>query len=290
MKWTSLLFLLGIFGLSVPSSPALGQFSANVVGKWSYDAQIGSPYNLDVDVNGFVYILGSSHAGSSTLLWKYDPTGVPIGQIFNLPGGGYYFLAVQQDTAYVSGVFAVVALFPTNQFNLTTAPVTIGLPFGVSGIEAGSNGDFYVSANYRIWKFSRSGTELLHWGAQGNGNGFFSETPRFFAFGNQLGFFVLDKPTNRIGKFTADGFYTGVYQYASLNTGAGIAVDPTNGFIYVSSDSEHRILVFSQAGPFLGVIGPQPGSNDGWFDTPHVLAVGPTGLPYVLDSGRSAYS
>jgi hypothetical protein len=76
-----------------------------------------------------------------------------------------------------------------------------------------------------------------------------------------------------------------------LNQPADIAVDPTNGDIYIADGyGNHRIAVFNSAGQFLRQWG-SAGSGDGQFALgdgghPHCVALGKDGLVYACDRGQ----
>jgi hypothetical protein len=76
-----------------------------------------------------------------------------------------------------------------------------------------------------------------------------------------------------------------------LNQPADIAVDPTNGDIYIADGyGNHRIAVFNSAGQFLRQWG-SAGSGDGQFALgdgghPHCVALGKDGLVYTCDRGQ----
>jgi NHL repeat len=76
-----------------------------------------------------------------------------------------------------------------------------------------------------------------------------------------------------------------------LNQPADIAVDPTNGDIYIADGyGNHRVAVFNAAGQFLrqwGSAGSGPGQfalGDGGH--PHCVAIGNDGLVYACDRGQ----
>jgi hypothetical protein len=76
-----------------------------------------------------------------------------------------------------------------------------------------------------------------------------------------------------------------------LNQPADIAVDPTNGDIYIADGyGNHRIVVFNAAGTFLrrwGGVGPAPGqfaAGDGGH--PHCVVISGEDLVYTCDRGQ----
>lgn len=76
-----------------------------------------------------------------------------------------------------------------------------------------------------------------------------------------------------------------------LNQPADIAVDPTNGDIYIADGyGNHRVVVFNSSGTYLRQWG-SAGSGDGQFALgdgghPHCVALGRDGLVYACDRGQ----
>jgi DNA-binding beta-propeller fold protein YncE len=98
--------------------------------------------------------------------------------------------------------------------------------------------------------------------------------------------FVCDTPTGACVNVGAEGS-----SHTLLNLPADIAVDPTNGDVYVADGyGNHRVAVFDKNKNFLrqmGGVGTGPGqfaSGDGGH--PHCVVLGQDGLVYACDRGN----
>ena len=98
--------------------------------------------------------------------------------------------------------------------------------------------------------------------------------------------FVCDTPTLACTNVMATGS-----SKTLLNLPADIAVDPTNGDVYIADGyGNHRVVVFNKSGTFLrqmGGVGTGPGqftAGDGGH--PHCVVIGKDGLVYACDRGN----
>ena len=125
-----------------------------------------------------------------------------------------------------------------------------------SGVATDAFGNVYVSdrANFRIQKFSGTGTYLTQWGSHGSGNGQFNN-----AYGVATDVagdvYVADTDNNRIQKFTGSGTY--LTQWGSPGSGDGqfsgpygVATDAA-GDVYVTDTSNNRIQKFTGSGTYV---------------------------------------
>ena len=128
------------------------------------------------------------------------------------------------------------------------------------------DGTVYVAdtRNYRIQRFSASGTFLGAWGSPGIGDGQFAE-PSSVAVAPDGTVYVADTRNYRIQRFSASGTFLGAW--GSWGSGNGqfkrpsdVAVAP-DGTVYVAdSDTSwvggnYRVQRFSASGVFLGAWG-----------------------------------
>jgi DNA-binding beta-propeller fold protein YncE len=114
-----------------------------------------------------------------------------------------------------------------------------------------------------VQKYTRDGTLLLQIGTRG----------------------VCDSPTGACGAPGSNSSTT------LLNQPADIAVDPTNGDIYIADGyGNHRVVVFDKNGGFLrqwGSAGTGPGEfGVGGGGHPHCVVLGKDGLVYACDRGQ----
>jgi len=144
------------------------------------------------------------------------------------------------------------------------------------GIAIDSSGYIYVvdMLNYRIQKFTPTGTFITKWGSRGNGDGQFEQSGAGAGMGDvvidSVGYvYVCDAFHWRIQKFNAGGTF--IAKWGSSGSGNGnfngiwsIAVD-SNDNIYVVDLFNFRIQKFTSTGTFITKWGSQ-GTGDGQFD------------------------
>jgi len=98
--------------------------------------------------------------------------------------------------------------------------------------------------------------------------------------------FVCDTPTSACTNVMATGS-----SHSLLNLPADIAVDPSNGDVYIADGyGNHRVVVFDKNGTFLRQMG-GVGTGAGQFTAgdgghPHCVVLGKNGLVYACDRGN----
>ena len=139
------------------------------------------------------------------------------------------------------------------------------LPNGVHGCFVDYQDNVWIAGNGDgiVQKYSRKGDLLLQIGTRG----------------------VCDSPTGACGAPGSNSSPT------LLNQPADMAVDPTNGDIYIADGyGNHRVAVFNSAGAFLrqwGSAGTEPGQfGVGGGGHPHCIVLGNDGLVYTCDRGQ----
>jgi len=266
--------------------------SGSFVTKWGIwgtgDGQFAYPVSVAVDGSGgFVYV---ADAGNNRVQ-KFNLSGTFLGWwgLDNMGYTGWHNPDSQKTGMSGNG---------DGQFN---SPM---------GIAVDSSGNVYVVEywNFRIQKFTSTGTFLTKWGgSEGTGDGQF-KSPYGIAIDRLGRAYVADSGNHRIQKFTSGGTFlgwwgrddlgfTGWHNPGSRGTGTSgsgdgqlynptrIAVDGDLN-IYVTDDSNRRIQKFTASGIFITKWGSY-GTGDGQFNYPSGVAVDSSGYVYVSDRYNS---
>src|SRR6266487_3890939 len=183
-------------------------------GKGSGKGQFDGPTGIAVDGNGNILVADTNNAR----IEKFAPSGTFLG-VMGIRGIGY------------------------------------GLRGAPNGIAVDRSGNIYVAevaSNHRVQKLAPDGTFIAEW--KGPELGFYG--PRRIAIGPDDSVYVLDQGRTRIVKFSPDGHV--LSSWGSKGSGDGqfndptsVAVDSTNGKVYVADPINKRIQVFDQSGKFL---------------------------------------
>lgn len=145
--------------------------------------------------------------------------------------------------------------------------------------------------------YNTSGSTLLGFGSQGTGNGQF-QRPAAVAVDSSGDIYVVDTSNNTVQKFDASGTY--LSQFGSQGSGdgqfdmwvgqawSGIAINPSNGNLYVADGGNNRIEVFSPSGTYLSQFSATAGSTgSAQLNTPAGLAFDASGNLYAVDTGNN---
>jgi len=124
-----------------------------------------------------------------------------------------------------------------------------------NGIAVDRSGNIYVAevaSNHRVQKLAPDGTFIAEW--KGPDAGFYG--PRRIAIGPDDSVYVLDQGRTRIVKFSPEGHVLSNWGSkgsadGQFNDPTSVAVDSTNGKVYVADPINKRIQVFDQSGKFL---------------------------------------
>ena len=258
----------------------------------------GYPSGVAVDSSGNVYVTDHdsgvekfTSSGSHITGWtSTSSANGPLGPALGFEGVVQGVAVDSSGNVYVvdSGDNRVVKFSNTGTFvvawgctDADTEPCRDGSGSGQfnspSGVAVDSSGNVYVvdTGNYRVEKFTGSGTYVTQFGSYGFGNGQFSGPSLFGPQGVAVDLsgnvYVTDWGNHRVEKFTSSGSY--VSQWGSAGSGngqfggplandgpQGIAVD-SSGNAYVTDRGDDRVERFgdlaaitSSTGPSLRVI------------------------------------
>ena len=260
-------------------------------------AQFQSPQGVAVDGAGHLYVTDTDN----DRVQKFDLRGGFLGQWGTTGGGDGQFhapdgIAVNADgDVYVADTYNNrIQKFGPDGTYLTQWGSTgsgDGQFQGPEGVGIDSSGNVYVAdaANDRIQKFDANGTYLTQWGSAGGAHGQF-RTPWGVAVDATDQVYVVDRFDDRIQVFDANGtwlrqWYTGNNSYYSQPR--GVAVDPTNGNVYVALARSNRVEQYSSTGTYPLTQWGMSGTRNGQFRQPWGLAVDGTGNVYVVDKGNN---
>jgi RHS repeat-associated protein len=146
------------------------------------------------------------------------------------------------------------------------------------------------TGNYRVEKFSETGSYLSAFGKKGKGAGEFEAPIGIAIMGGYI--HVSDDVTDELQKFTEAGSYVG--HAGEKGTGPGqftnawaFAYNAFSGYEYITSYGDGRMEVFTTSGGYVNQFGHQ-GSEAEAFNKPAGLAINPTsGTIYVADEGNN---
>jgi hypothetical protein len=249
----------------------------NFVTKWgSYGSgvnQFNTPYSIAVDSSNYLYVADSGN----DRVQKCDSSGNFVGNWGSSGTGDSQF----DDSAAVaidsSGNVYVVDTFNHRIQKFTSNGGFLGWwgrdnlgstgwhgpGFGRTGAQGSGDGEFswprgiavdsldnvYVTdqGNFRIQKFTSSGTFVTKWGSEGTGDRQF-KVPWDIAADSSNNVYVADDYNSRIQKFTSSGTF--VTKWGTYGTGDGqfdypwrIVVD-SSGYVYVTDAYNNRIQKF----------------------------------------------
>ena len=113
------------------------------------------------------------------------------------------------------------------------------------GLAVDSGNNVYVAdyGNDRVEKFDSNGNYLTQWGGAGSGNGQFSG-PINVAVDSDNNVHVVDAGNDRVEKFDSNGDYLTQWGNGQFNEPAGVALDSTGNYIYVTDTGYSRIDIF----------------------------------------------
>ena len=239
-----------IFKYTPSGPPPTGTFIRAWGSKGTANGQFNFPWGIAVDSSGSVFVADTYNnriqkfaatGGAPQLVFGGGSAGA-----FNLPRGvaiapnGDIYVADSGNNRVVhfnsSGGFIGTwgtAGTGTSQFNTP------------NGIAIDSTGAVFVTdtGNNRVMKFTATGSPVKHWGTIGSATRNFN-APRGIAITGTT-VWITDYNNNRVVKYNTSGTYSAQFP-TGTNTGPrGVAVDPSNGSLYVAEELSARVSVWT---------------------------------------------
>jgi tripartite motif-containing protein 71 len=266
---------------------------------YSFSLQWGNPYPqysfyspmiIRSDAAGNIYI-----ADSSARMRKYNGSGTQIAS-YTLKTTSL-FQSVNDIAFDVSGNMFVMNPAPEVQEydangNFLQSWTYSGFSSPVALAVDGTYVYVVDQSNAAVYKFDYSGNLKATWSSTTNFGGVALNGPNSISTdGSYL--YILDAGTNhRVVKIDTSGNYSTSWGGATLYNGTALSspggISVAYNTVYVVDTANSRIVGFSTFGSFLS--GSTFGSNstaNGFFTSPHSVAVDNTGAIYVTDQGAS---
>ncbi|HVF71788.1 MAG TPA: choice-of-anchor Q domain-containing protein, partial [Chthoniobacterales bacterium] len=161
-----------------------------------------------------------------------------------------------------------------------TASVTVdeGSTALASGTFSDSNGDAVtITASVGTITQSNPGTWTHQQTVTQGGN------PIELVLDSQENLYVVNETQKKVYRYDSSG--DPVTNWTVTGSPTGVAVDSTNGWLYVSLKDGHRVDKYTLDGTFLLSWGTL-GTANGQFNAPHCVALDAAGNVYVTDSGN----
>ena len=257
---------------------------------------VGRPIGLALDNPGNLYVVD---VNDSRVL-KFDPSGSFLSSWgtrgtgegeFNITTHGGGRIAVDdQGNVFVVDSSSRVQKFDSQGEFLSSwgSPGKGDGQFGSRvSLAVDGRGNVYVGDidNHRVQIFDNTGEFLQTWGGLGSG-GAELFGPVGITVDRDGVVYVVEFLNGRVQQFDENG--TSLSRFfiqpvdGKLLTPGDLAID-SQGNIYVTDWSYHRVVMLSNSGEVLGAWG-EPGTGEGQFQEPWTIAVAPTGEIYVADS------
>jgi streptogramin lyase len=263
-------------------------------------ARFSTPRGLAVAPDGTVYV---DDAGNGNIR-RITPAGVvtTFASVGGAGGGGYGRLAIDQlGNLYAADMTAHV-------LRKVTPAGSVSVLAGLAGVSGFSNGQGAEARFFSPGGVAVDTTGVVYVSDTGNGcirkvspSGYVTTiacgvlSPQGLAVDGNGDVYVASAGTRMVTKVTPAGVVTPVAGWTNpAESPSAIALDH-KGHLLVADISTHTLRRITAAGVVTTVAGREgwPGATDGVggtvrFSSPAAIAVGPTGVVYVADSGNHA--
>jgi DNA-binding beta-propeller fold protein YncE len=250
---------------TVQAFSASGTYESTIGSSGSGDGQFTDPTGVAVDpLNGWVYVVDSGHARVEF----FTSTGAYLGQFGNSGspgelGAGPKGIAINPSTAdvYVADTGNQQVLeYTWNGIYVTSFGEPP--PAGTESDSFGAGGPSGVAVNPidgEIYAADPANSRVL----------------------------MIDPSDGSDSQFSTPVVVVTASTTVPLRDPAGVAIDPTNGDVYVVDSANDNVDLFSSDGTYLSQFGAM-GASSGEFSTPLGAAVAPaSGDLYVVDSANT---
>ncbi len=216
------------------------------------------------------------------LTWQLPPEGPSLPTARSLATGPNDELAVLDTAGRVLLYDADARLI--GQWHMLD--VKVGKPEGIVIL---SDGRIVVCDTHyhRIVTFDRDGNWLRNFGRKGEARGEFIYPVGITKDADENLYICEYGGHDRVQKFTREGEWLG--EFGSFGTGVGQFQRPSglawrDGKVFVADAINNRILIFTDAGKYLGDLGPLT------FGLPYDIALGPDGVFNIIEYGAGRLS
>jgi tripartite motif-containing protein 71 len=156
-----------------------------------------------------------------------------------------------------------------------------------SDVSVGRDGQVFVvdGGNHEIAVFDSTGVRISSLGLMGSREGQFL-SPLGIGVSRNGELYVADKGNGRIVMFNAKGEHQRTFSLTADGVDIvpiDVAVGPQGEELYVTTNTTHQVIVFSNRGQFLRSWGGE-GDDDGKFRYPATIDVDDKGNVYVVDT------
>jgi len=158
-----------------------------------------------------------------------------------------------------------------------------------TSVALGNNGDIYVmdGVNNRVVRYDNNGKYINEFGSIGTNEGQFM-FPIGIRTDDEGQVYIADSKNGRIQVFTPEGKFKKVIALAKTKDGflsdpTDIAIDDDRNRCYIIDNDNHRVLIYSKKGKYIGKFGEMGFLMADFFRYPYRVDIDSKGNYYVLE-------